>query len=343
MTQLRVISWATVLVVGFQVSASRAADPTGTWKWERTRNDRTMTSVLTLQAKGDSLTGSYTGRRGEPVKIEKGKIDGDMISFQLTFERNDNKFVIQYRGKVSDDRITGKIEFTRGGEARGFDWKAIRVIGSKDVVGTWLFKVERDNDNIIETRLEVTQADGKLKGVYTSRNRERDVKEITLSEGKLRFVVAGEREGNAFSFIYNGKITGNKMKGKVDYDFNDNTGTLDFTGLKKVAPSVAGTWVFKIELDNGNILEPQLVLTQDADKFKGVYTSRDRELDVKEITVKDGRLRFVVTGETDEGSTFSDIYKGKIADDKIGGQVDYEFNDESGSLDFTGRKKVTKD
>ena len=122
---------ATTLIVALAgwAGAARAqgkADPTGTWKWKVQFGDNEFEQTLKLKHEGDKLTGTITGRDGQERKIEDGKFKDDEVSFQVTRERDGQKFVIKYKGKVSGDTIKGKTEFNVGGETRDRDWEAKR-------------------------------------------------------------------------------------------------------------------------------------------------------------------------------------------------------------------------
>ncbi len=101
-----------------------AVNVTGTWKWTMTiPNGPTIESTLKLNHSGETLSGVMV-RNDTETAIEGAKIkDGD-ITFQVTRERNGEKFVIKYSGKISSDGIKGKISSNFGGEERTFDWDA---------------------------------------------------------------------------------------------------------------------------------------------------------------------------------------------------------------------------
>ena len=89
-----------------------------------------------MKIDGDKLTGTVTspGRQGgEPTetKIEDGKVTGDEVSFTVTREFNNNKFVAKYHGKLTADSIKGKMDFERNGEAQSRDWEAKRETEKK--------------------------------------------------------------------------------------------------------------------------------------------------------------------------------------------------------------------
>jgi hypothetical protein len=100
------------------VTSAFAADVDGKWTASMAgQGGNTMEVTFTFKADGSKLTGTMSNPRGER-EIEDGKIDGDNISFNQTFERGGNSMKITYKGKVSGDTI----EFTRameGGQGGG--------------------------------------------------------------------------------------------------------------------------------------------------------------------------------------------------------------------------------
>ena len=129
-------------------AADKKADPTGTWTWTTPgrQGGEARTNTLKLKLEGDKLTGAVSGgfgrqrgggdgggQGGQPreTAISDGKITGDEISFKVTREFNNNSFTQTYKGKLSGDTITGKIEFERGGETQSRDWEAKRQKAEK--------------------------------------------------------------------------------------------------------------------------------------------------------------------------------------------------------------------
>lgn len=135
--QTKAILFGCTAAIFLLAAAAQAADPTGTWTWTTPgRNggpDRV--STLTLKAADSTLTGklSVPGRDGQPAEtpIANGKVDGDNISFDLVRAYNGNSNTNKYSGAVTADKITGKIEFTRNGEAQSRNWTASRSADQK--------------------------------------------------------------------------------------------------------------------------------------------------------------------------------------------------------------------
>lgn len=109
------------------VDAAQAADPTGTWKWSTTFNDQTREQTLKLKLEGDKLTGAMVGRNNMETAIGDATFKDDTVSFTVTRERDGNKFVTKYNGKLDGDTIKGKTESERDGQKRERDWEAKRA------------------------------------------------------------------------------------------------------------------------------------------------------------------------------------------------------------------------
>lgn len=231
-------SWRGFVFVGLasilltsSVQADQKADPTGTWKWERTFGGNTVEFTLRLQLKGEKITGTYASRRGE-TKIENAKLEGDQLSFEVNRERNDRSFQIKFQGKVSEDALKGNGSFSFDGGSREFDWEAQRSVEMDDVLGTWNLRIETQNGNVREPSLTLRKDGDKLKGAYVGRSGERELKNLTLKDNRLTFEIGGERDGNTWKVKYKGMPRGNSINGTIDYDFNGNTGTIDFAGKR---------------------------------------------------------------------------------------------------------------
>lgn len=108
-----ILCW--IACFGLFVVAASAADVTGKWTAQAPgRGGQSQEITFNLKADGNNLTGTMTTARGD-APISEGKINGDEISFVVTFKMRDNEFKILHKGKVSGDTIT----FTREVEGRG--------------------------------------------------------------------------------------------------------------------------------------------------------------------------------------------------------------------------------
>jgi hypothetical protein len=118
-----------------------AADPTGTWTWKTKfgKDGKEIEQTLKLKLDGDKVTGTLSGGRGGKggkgggdTKIEDGTFKNDEVSFTITREFKDMKFVTKYSGKVTDDTIKGETVSERDGKEFKRDWEAKRAGKKKD-------------------------------------------------------------------------------------------------------------------------------------------------------------------------------------------------------------------
>jgi hypothetical protein len=114
-------------LVGIAGAQDKKNDPTGTWKWETTFGDQKREQTLKLKLEGDKLTGALVGRKDTETKIEDGKFKDGEVSFTVTRERGDMKFVTKYKAKVDGDTMKGTIESERDGKTNKREFEAKRV------------------------------------------------------------------------------------------------------------------------------------------------------------------------------------------------------------------------
>jgi hypothetical protein len=97
MKRLMLCAFAMV-TMALTVTAARAADVTGSWTAEMTTPDgNSFQLAFTFKQDGDKLTGTVQGP-GDPIDISNGKVDGNKISFDVSF----NGMTISHEGTVND-------------------------------------------------------------------------------------------------------------------------------------------------------------------------------------------------------------------------------------------------
>jgi hypothetical protein len=82
-----------------------AADVDGTWTGSVPSPMGDFPVSFTFKADGAKLTGSTLGFDGNPVPIQDGKIDGNTITFNVTFDFGGMPFMLSYKGVVASDQI----------------------------------------------------------------------------------------------------------------------------------------------------------------------------------------------------------------------------------------------
>jgi hypothetical protein len=208
-----------------------AVDPSGTWKWQYQFGDNTMDAKLKLHWDGKRLTGKYTARN-VTSEIRDAKIAKDQVSFSTVRNFNGNEFEIDFKGQLKPDDIVGTVSMDFG-QAQDFEWKAKRAVEADDVLGVWDLRLETPN-GVVEPKLTITRGENdKLQGRYVSVFGDREPKNLTIKDNQLMWEIsAGENDDFDFKVVYTGKPRGNKIAGKTEFDFNGNTGTMEFTGKR---------------------------------------------------------------------------------------------------------------
>lgn len=93
------------LLAGNVAMAQDAANVAGTWNLTMTGQRGTFEQTLKLEQKGDAVTGTISGRRGEsPVK---GSVTGDALTFSVTRETSQGTFTMDYKATVTGDSMKG--------------------------------------------------------------------------------------------------------------------------------------------------------------------------------------------------------------------------------------------
>lgn len=90
------------LLLMFGAAKAMAADVTGSWTTQMQTMDGNMTTItFNFKQDGGSLTGTVAGPIGDPITITNGKVDGDKLTFDVSF----NGITIHHDATVSGDTI----------------------------------------------------------------------------------------------------------------------------------------------------------------------------------------------------------------------------------------------
>ena len=102
----RNLSFLVFALIVFSAVAAFAADVTGAWTGNaKGPNGEDFALTFNFKQDGAKLTGTVTGPQGDPIEITDGKVDGDKLSFNVSF----NGMTIIHDGVIKgDDEITLK-------------------------------------------------------------------------------------------------------------------------------------------------------------------------------------------------------------------------------------------
>lgn len=200
---------------------------TGLWKWSATGMDgQAMEVSLKLEQKEGKLAGTLN-RRNTDTAIEEAKLSGNDISFTVTRERDGQKFVTKYAGKVTGDVIKGKMERTGGDQARTTDWEAKREQAAT-ATGTWKWTMTRPDGQTMQRSVKLKQDGDKLTGVSVFNDNETAIEAGEVKNGEVSFQVTREFNGNKVTMKYHGKLDGDSLKGKIEGNFGGQDRSFDW-------------------------------------------------------------------------------------------------------------------
>jgi len=214
------------------LSKVSAADPAGTYRWTHDEGGETVKNALVINYDGKLVTGVYKGRIEK--SIEAAKLDGDKLTFKFDAEYQGIKMEVKFDASVKSDELDGKVLITADGQTQEYPWTAKRSLESEDVLGTWSIKITTSEGRTVEPEIKVTKDGSNLKGTYRTKGIEKDfeARDLKVSDQQLSFTVAGQANDTQFTVKYTGRPRGDKMSGKVDYDLNGNTGSIDFEATR---------------------------------------------------------------------------------------------------------------
>jgi hypothetical protein len=100
-----------LLVIALLLAGSVfAADVDGKWSGTMSTPNGDVPVAFTFKADGATLNGTTAGPDGAEVKISDGKVDGDNITFTITFDFGGMPITLNYKGAVAKDQIKFNIE-----------------------------------------------------------------------------------------------------------------------------------------------------------------------------------------------------------------------------------------
>jgi hypothetical protein len=95
-----ILCLSAALLLSLSAVTAHAADVTGSWSADmKTPDGNSFPLSFTFKQDGTTLTGTIQGPQGDAMAISDGKIDGDKLSFKVSF----NGMTISHEGTVSAD------------------------------------------------------------------------------------------------------------------------------------------------------------------------------------------------------------------------------------------------
>ena len=214
----------------------------------------------------------------------------------------------------------------------------ITLAGDTSAAGTWKWSLATQNGDPIRTTLKLKQDGDKLTGSYTNQFGKAEIEDGSLKDGEISFKVKRELNGQPFVIKYSGKLSGDKITGKCEFDVNGDTRALDWEAKRDTAKAAAsGNWNTALTLGDGNRIEGTLKLKQDGDTLTGVSVRNENETQIQEGKIAGDEISFKVIRDRD-GRKVTAKYKGKITGDTIKGKVESDWSGDWQTLNWEGTR-----
>lgn len=207
---------------------------------------------------------------------------------------------------------------------------------AESAAGVWKWTLTEQTG---ETILTLKQEGEKLTGSYTNQFGKAEISDGSLKDGVVSFKVNRELNGQAFVIKYSGKLAGDKITGKAEFDINGETRGLDWAAKRDAAKAAfaSGAWNTALILPDGNRIDGTLKLKQDGDKLTGAAVRNENETAIQDGKISGDEIAFNVVRER-EGRKVTAKYKGKITGDSVKGKVESDWSGDWQTLDWEGTR-----
>jgi hypothetical protein len=165
-----------------------------------------------VQLKGETLVGSLTPKERPEVKV----------TLEATWTGDG-----QTRGtaKYRDDQ----------GHSGSFGFTGQRLpMSAFDEVSTWKLTFNTPDYEKHEPTITVVSKDGKMYAWYGSRDHQLPVRSLSVqNDTVVASLTAATRDGEQIDVTFRGTVTDDAVKGKIEYRFRGNSGSLPFEGKRE--------------------------------------------------------------------------------------------------------------
>jgi hypothetical protein len=189
--------------------------------------------------------------------------------------------------------------------------------------GSWKWTFTMPDGSKIEPRAKLKRDGDTLTGT----SRFRSGATVPIQDGKIdgdtvSWNVVREHDGRKVTTRYEGKLTGDAIKGTVSSDWAGETRSYPWEATR-TSETPEGDWKWDVafgEFRSSNTAKLKL----EGKKLTGKVKSRDREYDIKDGKFESGQISFTVKRDRD-GNDIVTTYRGKLDGDTIRGEMETAF------------------
>jgi len=124
MSKIRSFFTLSILVLMTVSLSALDVNVTGDWELTMTSPRGERTQDFHFEQKGEKLTVTWTGFRGQDEVTAEGTVKGNEIEWSYTSSgRGGGEFTMTYKGKIEGDTMSGEVQM---GDRASFEWTAKR-------------------------------------------------------------------------------------------------------------------------------------------------------------------------------------------------------------------------
>ena len=229
-TFVSVLVLTTIATLGFAEDKKLPVDPSGTWRWDFEFNGGIIKNVLKLNATSDGKVTGTLSALDRSMEVTEGQIADGKLSFLVKAD-TPRAFKLAFNGKVDGDKVDGEASAKTDDGSHEFPWTAKRSVESSDLVGAWKLKITLTSDQTLQPLLTVALKDQKLTASYVSDDgKTLEAKQLEIKDNQLQFEIDTVYDTANLHVAFKGRPFGSKIKGKLKYTVNGDSGELDYTG-----------------------------------------------------------------------------------------------------------------
>lgn len=209
----------------------------------------------------------------------------------------------------------------------------LALFAAENATGNWKWSITTQNGDSFESTAKLKQEGEKVTGTINGRFGEAPVVEGSAKDDRIQLKVKRERDGQEFFINYAGKMSGDSIKGKIEFERDGNKISRDWDAKRENAKGVAGKWNAAIILPDGNRIEGVLNLKHEGEKLTGTIVRNDNETKIQDAKFVADEISFVVKRDRD-GRIVTSKYKGKVTGDAIKGKLESDWSGDWQTVDW---------
>lgn len=291
--------------------APAEASLSGRWKVVVDPGNLNKEYVLELKQDGSKVSGTLISpRNGSKDAFEGGSFTDGKLRFKVERKKEESTQVWTIEVALKDGKLEGTVD---NGEFHG---AVLITRAGSPVAGKWNVVSKSPQGQEYAATLELTaDANGALKGKYTSQLGTIDLESASIDGEKFTLEVVLPIQGNNVPFVINATLKdSNTISGRWKTKDADISGEWNATreappapkadsphAPVEVAKGIAGKWFGVSILPDQKKINIQLEIELDGDKVKGKAHQGNNNLEIQNGKASGNKIEFSITHKDDNG------------------------------------------